>query len=312
MPGERVTLSATGIQGVPASAYTWSASAGRIIGTGSQVQFDSAGLVPGTYIIKLSARDAAGRESGGTIFIDVEVPPPPPPSPIKQIPLPHPVAAKPTTAAHPPVTASQKSSGASSASQNPQSQKQVSTGNVAFKSEDTMKLGNSYPVLVVVSQTVSQPELTQILEEKLKKARPDTQKSDADQGKMTSEEIKFTPKMRAHLSANSDEFAITPPPSEEQDTTVEPVTTWEWIVKPLKAGKDMKLDLTLSIVVDSQGTSHTINTYHRFILVKVSFAHRAKDFVAANWQWLWAALFVPLAGWLWRRRRQQSGPPDKP
>jgi hypothetical protein len=210
----------------------------------------------------------------------------------------------PLRAEHP---SSHQQSGGSSQSQDQQNRNKVSAGNVAFKSEDTMQLGNTYPVLVLVSPTVSKADLQQTLESELRKASPDIPKKNADHGKMTTEEIRVTPMMRAHLSANADEFEISSLTPEDQDTTFEPVTKWEWNVKPIKAGKDLKLDLTLSLVVGSQGTPHALETYHRFILVKVSFPLCLQNFIAGNWQWLWATLLVPLAGWLWKRRRKQSG-----
>jgi hypothetical protein len=181
----------------------------------------------------------------------------------------------------------------------------ISVGNVAFKSQDTMVLGETYPVLVLVSAVVTKEELERTLDQQLQKAWPPDQRP-PDQGKITSEGIKVAPLMRAHLSANTDEFEISPATPEDQDTTAEPVTKWEWTVKPLKPGKGLKLDLTISIVLDTQGVPHALETLHRFITVTVSLPERVAAFVDNNWQWLWAALLVPVAGWLWKKRKKPA------
>jgi hypothetical protein len=60
----------------------------------------------------------------------------------------------------------------------------------------------------------------------------------------------------------------------------------------------------LSAIIKFQGEEkiRTIRTFEREMLVKVSFRKRVVTFVGKNWQWLWTALVVPVAGWLWKRK----------
>ncbi len=47
-----------------------------------------------------------------------------------------------------------------------------------------------------------------------------------------------------------------------------------------------------------------IRTFTKTIRVRVTLGRRLAGFVGDNWQWLWGTLLVPLAGWLWARRRK--------
>jgi hypothetical protein len=93
---------------------------------------------------------------------------------------------------------------------------------------------------------------------------------------------------------------ISPVTSEDQDTTFESVTTWQWMVKPLKSGKDLKLDLTVSVLLDESGTPHAVDTYHRFIKVEVPLLAMISRI---NWQWMLSTLLIPTGAWLWKRKR---------
>jgi hypothetical protein len=81
-------------------------------------------------------------------------------------------------------------------------------------------------------------------------------------------------------------------------------TKWEWEVKPQAQGRQ-KLHLTLSvlIVIDGTSTHRTIRTFERDIEVEVTRRQWIAAFLEKNWQWLWTAALVPIAGWLWSRRK---------
>jgi hyperosmotically inducible protein len=186
-----------------------------------------------------------------------------------------------------------------------------STGKVAFRSEETMNIGKSYPIFVDVSRSLSAAELKADIDRQTAAARPDSERHNVDRGKTTIDTIKITPKMHAHLSANTDEFAISMvTPEEVQVTNDSGVTTWEWMVKPLKSGKDLRLDLSLSLVSDDG--SLALDTYHRFINVTVPFPQNVvspmRDFVKAEWHWLLTAIIVPVAGWIWVKLKKRLAP----
>jgi hypothetical protein len=51
--------------------YTWSATGGRIVGSGNEVDFDSTGLEPGVYTIRLKVDDRHGHDDECSIEITV-------------------------------------------------------------------------------------------------------------------------------------------------------------------------------------------------------------------------------------------------
>jgi outer membrane protein OmpA-like peptidoglycan-associated protein len=58
--------------------YSWRANAGQIVGSGSSVQWDSAGLRPGQYNVTGRVEDGRGGAADCTVSVGVEEPPPPP------------------------------------------------------------------------------------------------------------------------------------------------------------------------------------------------------------------------------------------
>ncbi len=55
--------------------YSWTASAGQFSGTGSNVQFDSTGLQPGTYVVKCAVSDGRGGTADASGNVEVKEPP---------------------------------------------------------------------------------------------------------------------------------------------------------------------------------------------------------------------------------------------
>ncbi len=72
-----VTATASSPDGRPLT-YSWTASAGRITGTGANVQLDTAGTPAGPINIGCTATDDRGLTASGNTSVNVEVPPPPP------------------------------------------------------------------------------------------------------------------------------------------------------------------------------------------------------------------------------------------
>ncbi len=73
-----VTTTASSPDGAPISSYSYTASAGKISGTGTTATLDTAGLPAGPVTITASATDARNLTGTGTCTVGVEVPPPPP------------------------------------------------------------------------------------------------------------------------------------------------------------------------------------------------------------------------------------------
>jgi hypothetical protein len=63
--------------------------------------------------------------------------------------------------------------------------------------------------------------------------------------------------------------------------------------------------LTLSALFDVDGTrtSRVIRTFDKEIAIKVTWQQKSWTFLKSYWQWLWAAVLVPIIGWLWKKRK---------
>jgi hypothetical protein len=127
-------------------------------------------------------------------------------------------------------------------------------------------------------------------------------------GAVETHDLQITPHMRVRLEAPvKDDFDIRPlncpDPSSCEDQRVFPgeINTWAWSVTPLRSG-DLSLILTASMLFGEE--AHALPSLRETITVGVSSpGYYVKRFVAANWQWLWAAILVPLAGWIFSRRK---------
>ena len=78
-PGERVRITGRGSDPDGDNlTYSWRANAGQVVGSGSSVQWDSAGLRPGQYNVTGRVDDGRGGAADCTVNLGVEEPPPPP------------------------------------------------------------------------------------------------------------------------------------------------------------------------------------------------------------------------------------------
>jgi outer membrane protein OmpA-like peptidoglycan-associated protein len=77
--GERVhiTTNASDPDGDPLT-YTWRANAGKIVGNGAAVDFDTSGLAPGTYTVTVRVDDGRGGAADCSSMVEVKAVPPPP------------------------------------------------------------------------------------------------------------------------------------------------------------------------------------------------------------------------------------------
>lgn len=163
----------------------------------------------------------------------------------------------------------------------------MAQGNVAFNVPSQLKLDE----VAVISLLLGVEEDIKVL---VSKVRAEGQKVGA--------RIRVAPRMEARLTGRNLQItAITP---EEQAVSQKQITQWKWQITPTTAGKQT-LHLTLSalLTIEGQTTPRVLRTFDQDIVVNVSLTQHAKRFVQGNWQWIWAALLVPIAGWLWNRKR---------
>jgi len=126
----------------------------------------------------------------------------------------------------------------------------------------------------------------------------------AEEGERVGATIKVSDRMEARLSGYM--FQITAITPEVQAITKSQETEWKWEMHPKKEGKHkLHLTLTALLEIDGRNTPRTIRTFDKVIEVNVTATQKISLFFKNNWQWLWAAILLPVAGWLWKRRKKQ-------
>ncbi|MBE9580944.1 MAG: hypothetical protein IMF18_04930 [Proteobacteria bacterium] len=113
--------------------------------------------------------------------------------------------------------------------------------------------------------------------------------------------IKISDRMEARLKAPN--FLITPISPEIQAISRKETTEWKWEIKPKSTGRHyVHLTLSALLNVEGESTPRAIRTFDRRIEIDITWGQLATGFLNNNWQWLWAALIVPLAGWIWKKK----------
>jgi hypothetical protein len=169
---------------------------------------------------------------------------------------------------------------------------QLPEASIAFNAPESMLAGDTTEMHLLLSPKLS----VEALEDKLKGLGGDVQ----------GDVIRVAPRMEAVLTGQNFEIvAITP--ALQAVARNEP-TEWRWEVTPKAAGSH-RLHLVLNAAVE--GSSRTLRTFDRTIQVNVTWGRQLSGFAQNNWQWLWTTALVPVAGWLWKRRRTARSTPDQ-
>jgi hypothetical protein len=131
-------------------------------------------------------------------------------------------------------------------------------------------------------------------------------------GQPQEEPLKVSEIMKVTLTGDRDAFLIQKIGDEEQVVAGKQYAQWEWHVTPLKSG-DQNLTLTATATIFLQGRGEKpvyFKTLQKPILVRVDRWYASRQFLANNWQWLWAVVVVPLLGLLWglrKKKRRRAG-----
>lgn len=245
-------------------------------------------------------------------------PPPPPPPPQQATPLPPPLQAQPlppppvevsppTPVDHSLPSASEVPSSASNGGSPPPEQHASSPitpndidkiiqglplANIAFNTPDTMRTGQSQLIQLTLSASATTEEL---------------KKQITAAGSLNSAQVQISDQLDVHLTgANFQIQANTP---ESQAVGMTHISHWEWQVTPTQGGAQ-QLELTVNAIVRIDGVDReiSIKTFDRTINVNVDWPGWLSAFLAANWQWLWTAIFVPIAlmAWRWFRKGKSA------
>jgi hypothetical protein len=101
------------------------------------------------------------------------------------------------------------------------------------------------------------------------------------------------------------DFTITPATPTRQAVSSQRITSWTWDIEPAKTGT-RPLHMTLSALIDIQGelTPLAFKVYDDNVEVNETLPQHIEEFFSNNWQWLWAALLVPVVGWLWTKYKR--------
>lgn len=163
-------------------------------------------------------------------------------------------------------------------------------GNISFNAPQSLFLNESALIHLVLGVEKTIDDLKQIIE---------------GQGEKVGANIRVSDRMQARLTGQNFEIlAITP---EEQVVSRSGVTEWKWDVKPVNEGtQSLHLTLSAKLIVEGKDTWKAIDTFDKKIEVKVTLAYKTKAFIQKNWQWLWAAVLVPIAGWLLTKRKRTA------
>jgi hypothetical protein len=158
--------------------------------------------------------------------------------------------------------------------------------NAAFNAPTALSLGESAVVQLRLSAQKSIRELKEEI---------------TALGEKEGANIKVSDRMEARLTGLGFEIeAVTP---ETQGVSGQDVTEWKWEIEPTETGTQrLHLTLTALIEVDGEASPRTVRTFERMLVVDVALSKRVSEFVGDNWQWLWTAILIPVAGWLVRRR----------
>ncbi len=126
-----------------------------------------------------------------------------------------------------------------------------------------------------------------------------------EEGKKIGATIKISNRMEARLTGYKFQIsAITP---EIQAVSKHRQTEWKWEIHPKEEGTN-KLHLTVTALLDIDGhsTPRAIRTFDKDIEVQVTNRQKILLFFQNNWQWLWAAILLPVTGWLLKRRKNNK------
>jgi len=160
-------------------------------------------------------------------------------------------------------------------------------GTIAFNAPTNINIEDSHQIQLILSLAETVEKLKQSITE---------------EGEKIGATIKVSDRMEAHLSGYM--FQITAITPEIQAVSKSQPTEWKWEIHPKEDGKhNLHLTLTALLEIDGHSTPRAIRTFDQIIKVNVTTTQKIGLFFKSNWQWLWAAILIPVAGWLWKQRK---------
>lgn len=162
-------------------------------------------------------------------------------------------------------------------------------GTIAFNAPTNTNIDDSLLIQLILSLAETMEELKQSITE---------------EGEKVGATIKVSDEMEARLSGYM--FQITAITPERQAVSNNLQTLWKWEIHPKEEGShQLHLTLTAFLEINGHSTPRAIRTFSNIIEVNITATQKIGRFLDNNWQWLWAAILVPIAGWLWKRKKKQ-------
>ena len=156
----------------------------------------------------------------------------------------------------------------------------ANSGNIAYNAPETLKMGETIKIQLLLSPTQSAEELQQKI---------------VESGQVVSATIEVTPLMKAVLRpADSEAFVI----QDLHDAAVQLILTgepteWKWAVTAKKPGEQIIiLSLYRLVKYDGQDYWRLVNTYESRITVTVTLGQRLQ---MIDWKWLVGILLTLLS-----------------
>jgi hypothetical protein len=174
-----------------------------------------------------------------------------------------------------------------------QSVRQLNWGNIAFNAPASMRYAQPHVVELLLYPSLSVADLQAQIQQQVG---------------AESARAQISNRMEAQLTGSG--FGIEAQMPDLQAVTSQQTTRWTWKVTPTGHGPQT-LHLTLSAHIDVAGRDAplVVRTFDREIRVYITIPQRVSGFIQKNWQWLWAVIVVPIAGYLWRRRKKAANVP---
>lgn len=163
-------------------------------------------------------------------------------------------------------------------------------GTIVFNVPDTLELDQTVVIHLALSPTVP---------------LQDIERHVTEEGALKNRRIRISKIMTADLKGTG--FEIIPITESMQAINMEDITDWRWEVTAMKPGtRHLHLTVNTVVEIDGQERTRTIHSHSELITIHVSMQQRISGFVAGNWKWLWSAILVPLAGWVWENRKRRK------
>ncbi len=160
-------------------------------------------------------------------------------------------------------------------------------GAIAFNAPSKMNINDSPQIQLLLSLAETVDKLKQSI---------------IEEGEKVGTTIRVSDRMEAQLTGYMFQIAAITPEIQAVSKNLE--TEWKWEIHPKKEGShSLHLTLTALLEIDGYSTPRAIRTFDREIEVTVTKTQKLTNFFKNNWQWLWAAILVPVVGWLWKRKK---------